>query len=441
MNENITPLHNVIHNSSTQSNGIIISRLILIVVFFSMFSRLFSSIGVPAAVNFLHFIFIALVFFLVLTKLKTSVSVGLVVGVFLLLAAVLISALVNEAGLINIILDFLLIAEPFMLLIAMTSTRWRQSNVEGFRFWLIVIIVVHVLFAYYQRIVFGYTDDDVEGLFINMGAGSHLAGAVALTAAAYILFSFQTRPIWLRVLSAILCVIVVIMSDAKQVIAVFLVSIIIMLFFKISNFKKILQYLLFSTVFIAVIIIAANTIFPGLTVWANIDKLLEGIGQKLLVFPVVISYYDSGLNWIFGLGPGHTVGRLGWLTSDYSNYLEQLGITTLPVTDAVWNVQQGNYISNSTTGSSMFSLFFSWAGVWGDLGVFGLSVYLLLWLGIWRKICTDDLSKYFLLTILVFGGVFSWMEEPEYMIFMMVLIGLRWQENEALKYLYINKVR
>jgi hypothetical protein len=35
------------------------------------------------------------------------------------------------------------------------------------------------------------------------------------------------------------------------------------------------------------------------------------------------------------------------------------------------------------------------------------------------------MTKFLFLTIMVFGGIFAWMEEPGYMLFMMSLIGLR----------------
>jgi len=74
---------------------------------------------------------------------------------------------------------------------------------------------------------------------------------------------------------------------------------------------------------------------------------------------------------------------------------------------------------------------FSWAGVWGDLGLLGLIVYLALWFTVLRNFCPDDMSRFFVLCIMVFGVVFSWMEEPGYMLFVVALVGLRWQEYQS----------
>jgi len=422
-----------VHNPVSKHHAINLSSLVLLVVFFSMFSRTLTAMGVPSVVNFLHFLLVTILFSLSLTKVRENISVGFIGGLLSLLMLLVISALINGAGLINIVLDFLLLSEPFMLLFVMTSVRWKKSSYKRFQFWLIVIVSIHIIISYYQGVVLGHNSDDVVGLFLNMGAGSHIAGAFSLTAAVYVLFVLREWPFWFKVGSSLACFGVVILSDSKQVIAVFLVALIIMFFLKTSDLKKAVKYLLLAITLITVVIIAANTIFPALNTWSQMSLLVQGVEQKFSVFSIIISYYDSFSNWLFGLGPGHSVGRLGFLANDYSDYLQPLGITNSLATNAVWNAHQGHFISNSITGSSMFSLFFSWAGVWGDLGMFGLVVYLSLWWQVWRKVCVDDISKYFLLTILVFGSVFSWMEEPEYMIFMVCVIGLRWQNVQRTK--------
>jgi hypothetical protein len=133
---------------------------------------------------------------------------------------------------------------------------------------------------------------------------------------------------------------------------------------------------------------------------------------------------------LLGLGPGHTIGRLGWLIPDYIKYLQPLGVTSTPITEAVFLENNTNPLSNEFTGSSMFSLTFSWAGIWGDLGFLGLGAYLYIWFLVWHQLCLDNLSKFLLITVLVFGGVFSWLEEPGYMLFIAILIGFQWQEHQ-----------
>jgi hypothetical protein len=80
-------------------------------------------------------------------------------------------------------------------------------------------------------------------------------------------------------------------------------------------------------------------------------------------------------------------------------------------------------------GSSLWSPFFSWAGNWGDLGILGCGIYLALWILVYRKLCIDDVSKFFLFNVLIFGLVFGWIEEPGYILFVAVIIGINWQDQ------------
>ncbi len=297
-----------------------------------------------------------------------------------------------------------------------------------------------MLLAYFQRWILGLTDDGVVGLFVGVGAGSHLAGAVALSTAVYIYFtdsiSFSRG---VRFAVSVVIAAVVVLSDAKQVLAVFLVSMLILMLTSLRDWRKLLVLFIMSILSGLLIITLAVTVFPGLLVWVSVDLLHEGITQKLSVFPIIVSYYDSTLNWWFGLGPGHTVGRLGAMLPEYMGQLHQLGATTSEATNTVWDHHQGHYMSNSITGSSMFSLFFSWAGVWGDLGIVGLVAYIVLWVIVWGVVSNDILSRFFVITILVFGGVFGWMEEPQYMLYTIAILGLRWQELGMHRKHYANR--
>jgi hypothetical protein len=61
------------------------------------------------------------------------------------------------------------------------------------------------------------------------------------------------------------------------------------------------------------------------------------------------------------------------------------------------------------------------------LGLLGVGAYLYLWWVTWQKICVDHFSKFLVLNMLMFGGIFSWLEEPGYMLFVVSIIGLQWQ--------------
>ena len=81
----------------------------------------------------------------------------------------------------------------------------------------------------------------------------------------------------------------------------------------------------------------------------------------------------------------------------------------------------------------MFSPFFGWAGIWGNIGFLGVGAYLYLASIVWRRLCYDKLSKFLMLNVFVHGFIFSQMEEPGYMLFVAALIALQWQERRLNK--------
>jgi len=404
--------------------------LVLLALVVVLFAPVLEAAGAPGVIKFAHFAVVPCV-----AVLSFSVAVEprlsrLALGMWALLIVVTCSALVNSAGLVNVGLDLLLLAEPFVLLGAIISVPWSPSSINRFRRWLLFLVAIHVLLAYFQRFALGATGDNVVGLFLG-GSGSHQAGAVALLAAGYFFVRLAHLSVTMRVALALFFAPVVIFADAKQVIVGLLVSLLILALLTWRHVGSTLRYVAFLSVAVVIVGWLASTIVPQLTIWADTDKIQAGLEQKLTVFPLIASFYDSPLNWLFGMGPGHTVGRLGLLFPDYYDYLRPLGATTSPITQAVWAANQSDLLSNSQTGSSLWALMFSWAGIWGDLGLLGLGTYLYLWWVVWRNFCWTDLSKYLLIVVLVFGAMFDWLEEPAFMLFVVSLVGLEWQENRS----------
>lgn len=118
------------------------------------------------------------------------------------------------------------------------------------------------------------------------------------------------------------------------------------------------------------------------------------------------------------------------MVHQYRSLLDPFGVTIHQASFDVWREASSFYIMSR---SSMFSPLFGWAGIWGDLGVFGLASYLYLaWL-VWHYLCLEDFSRFLLLTVFVFGLIMSQMEEPGYMLSVTALIGLQWQKNQWMR--------
>lgn len=436
------------HNQKVNSlmSIVKISDLVLVTFAIAFFPRVVTAMGVPSVINFVHFLFIPILCVLSLVKIQAKIwnqiSKKIFLGLFILLVHLFASAFLNSAGVFNVILSFCLLNEPFVLLLAMISIPMSAVSLKQLRFWIMLFAFIHLIFVYFQFYVLSIDNaDDIKGVFLNQGGGHHVGGAVALTAGVYFFATFKSLSIWLRTLVAIAFAADIIFSDSKQVAVVFVVSSIVLMFTKLKSVREAVQYLAIVIGIVGFTFLAGQIFFSGsLQYWGTSEKFSGGFEAKFSVFSIIKSYYHSPLNWLFGLGPGHSIGRLGWLIPDYIDYLQPLGITTNPATEAILAENEVNPFTNKYYGSSMWSLTFSWAGFWGDLGFLGLGVYLYLWFLVWRKLCLDDISKFFLLNILIFGGIFSWMEEPGYVLFVASLIGIQWQEYQLKQKVIVPKL-
>jgi hypothetical protein len=397
--------------------------LIIFTLILTTFSRVFEVIlGLPAIINLLHFPLVLLIFILTLNKISNKKNT-LILGIIILFVTILFSGFINAAGIINVFLEFLLFAEPFLLLIIIVNIDYSKESIHKLGKWIIFFGLIQIPFAFYQYIAWDGThlrSDIVKGTFLGMGAGHHVMGAIAIICAIYLLYSFNTKPYWLKYIFALSLFSLPILSDAKQAILAFLVSYVLLSFTKIKNPKKFIKYALITLLFIIITFKIISIFFSG-SYWAQEGVIISGLKDKFDMFSVLNSNHKSFIGWVFGLGPGHTAGRLAFMLPEYFGLLIPYGATISPITNQIW--QSGHY---SAKQSSLFNPFFSWAGVLGDIGIIGFLVYIcLLWI-LYHKYCKDDISKIFLMSIFVFGWIFVWLEEPNFMLYIVAVIGQRW---------------
>lgn len=425
-----------------------LSGLMVIAIATAFFPRILVTLGAPQATNFIHFAIVPLACAITIFRAKTrsryqreTVRLAFF-GLMLLLIAIVSSALYNSAGLINTVLSFLLLGEPLLLMLAITSISMPTKSVESFRYWIYVFGFINLLLALGQQYIpfLGNTRavaswDLIQGVFYFSGGGHVVSASVSITFGLYFFFSAVKQPLWIRISVLLASLLQIVVSDTKQVFLVILLSLVIVVSFKLQRPLQALMYIALFLVSASVLWWAAFNLFENreLVYWVqNQDKLLEGRDLKFSVFSIIHSYFDSSLNWLFGLGPGHTVGRLGgWMLRDYRDLLRPFDMTVSPVSQAVWDATADSPVGDK---SSLYSPFFGWAGIWGDLGVLGLASYcFILWV-IWTRFCVDEFSRFVLVMVVVFGAIFTQMEEPGYMLFVMSVIALRWQEFQSQKH-------
>lgn len=431
------PLNNISYLRQKNNQGTVShANLILIAFATAFFARVLSGLGAPAVINFVHFLVIPLVCAYILAvarykdQVQFNIAKAIVIGLGALLAVVAASALLNGAGLINAVLDFMLLSEPFILLLALISTSFSPSTLAVFRKNWLRFSLINLLFALCQIFVLrlGQQNADlVKGIFVGQGSGHVVGASVSMTFAVYYAVTAREQAVWMRIAILLAVLLHVLQSDAKQVLAVFLAALACFLLVKIGNFAKFLQYLLITILSVGVVILLANTVFRALLIWMDLETQQEGLTLKLIGFSIIPTFYQSPLNWLLGLGPGHTISRLGgWMVWEYQDLLGPLGLTTSRASVAVWSAVNDSWLGDR---SSWFSPLFGWAGIWGDLGVLGLGVYGSLWWLVWQRLSLNDLARFFVLTVLCFGTILSQIEEPGYMLYMVGIIGLCWHEQ------------
>lgn len=393
------------------------------------------AVGVPGIFNFFHFFGIFLLVITVSFKYGNDASQRLNYLLCLFFGVIIVSALLSGAGFVNAMLDFLLMAEPFFILVLVVCTPWSARNIKTFRWILYIFVCTHLAMAYFQYIVFGLSGDPLKGLFLNQGAGHHVGGALALTAGTYFFMDSPLRQMWIKVVFSLACLGIGVFTDSKQMVAIFILTVGLMSPYVVKSVKKLALYGVALIIGAMVYFLLATFLLDGLRLWeagrqspTDISNWEQGFSQKFSVFPIAVRHYDNGLNWLFGLGPGHSVSRVSQMIPQYENLLGPLGATTSEASLAISRQKESVWISASGPGSSVWSNHFTWAGVWGDLGLVGLAIYVLLWMTVWRFICLDVVGKYLVAVTVFLGVTFSWPEEPGFILFLAAVIGLRYQE-------------
>ena len=429
----------------TRKGYVQLSHLVMFAFCVAFYPRVLTLLKIPSAVNLLHIGIVPWVCLFTIFKTKTrsknqiAIAKAIFFGLTMLLTVLVASALLNSAGAINVVIDFLLLGEPFMMLLALISIPMSLARIGQFKTLLIYSGFINTLFAFVQRYVLNLQvgpglSDNIKGVFIAQGAGHVIGASVALTFGLYYFLFVKKVPIWIRTIVLLATFWHMLLADAKQVLLAFLLAWVLLLLTKFKDIQQAIKYLSVAIIVILVLVWCVQNVpaFAAFNTWLRPEIYGpdgEATRLKLATFSIVPSYYHSPLNSWLGLGPGHTVGRLGgWMLKEYENLLTPLGSTRHPASSAVWAAAAASWLGNQ---SSMFSPLFGWAGIWGDLGFLGLGAYLYLSFIAWHKLCLDDFSKFLLLSVFVFGLIFSQMEEPGYMLTVACLIGLRWQEHRC----------
>jgi hypothetical protein len=432
----------IISVPTKQKQGLIANSTLAMLAFCSGFlSRCLSALKFPTIVNLFHLGIIPFTFIIVLVQTKTKdkkqieVVKKILIALLLLLFIIFASALVNDAGIINAVMGFVLLSEPFMLMLTIISIPMSPERTDWFRNWIVRFCLFHTFLAFVQNYILKYNlhkglEDNIQGIFYRSGAGHVVGSSVALTFGLYYFLTAKSA-LWVRLSVVLATFWHMLLADGKQVLFCLLMAGGFLVLTKVKDIRKLIAYLVAGVVLGFVMFWCVENIpaFSSFKTWMR-PEIYGPDGEatllKFATFRIVPTYFHSPMSWLLGLGPGHTVGRLGgWMLENYWDLLGPLGATKSPASAAVWAAVGESWLGDQ---SSFFSPLFGWAGIWGDYGPIGLALYLYLSALTWRHVCLDDFSRYLMLCVFSFGLVFSQMEEPGYMLFIACLIALRWHE-------------
>lgn len=401
----------------------------------------------PSILVHAHFAIVPVVLGIVLAtapvknEKQTQLVHSLLWGLFVFFLAILASALWNQAGFINVIASFMMLGEPIMFLAAIVCIPMSSKSLTRVKRWFMASVVINFLLAAIQKplIDAGKLDghgfdgtDGCGGVFYVSGAGNYVSASVSVAFALYFLANGKNFPLWSRITAILAASWQLLFSDSKQLVFAYSLAWILLIVFNFKDVGKTIKLLLgiMVTGFIFWWCVQNLEAFSAFTAWARPELYGENGDAwftKFYSVKVILGEFDSPGNWLFGLGPGHTVSRLGaWFMQDYHWILEPLGATTTSI-----GVQSREFISSFwlAYSSSLFSPIFGWAGIWGDIGLIGLSTYIYLGFLVWQEFGLDNSLKITLLATLILGFIFTQIEEPGYMLSLALLLGLAWQKK------------
>lgn len=441
-----------LYPSGQSATGIKNSTLILITFATVFFPRLLSTFGAPSVINFAHFAVVLGFAGFVVTQAKPTskqrqAAGQLAFAIGALLICEFASALLNQAGVINACISFMLLAEPFIFLLAITLVPLTAKSLHKIKKWVLIFAISNLVLALaqsvllpiglYPRLGGGTIEDNIAGVFGSGGgsAGNYVSCTVSFYFGLYFLQQFKAVPLWIRGFFLLASVVQIQVSDSKQVFLAIVGGWTILALSQTKNPRKLIIYSTLAIFFMTFAYWAILNLDYGFLSayrnWLARDGLFAPDGPAVLAktaaFRTVPTYFTSIFNWFFGLGPGHTVSRLGgWILRDYGALLSPLGATVNSASQEVPRSVEDAWLLQEST---LYSPSYTWAGIWGDLGFVGLGSYLFTCLVVWKQFCVDDFCRFLLLSTVVFGFILSQMEEPGHVLTVAMLIGLRWHER------------
>ncbi len=421
-------MHNFQKDKS--NNNFIFQNILFIVVIIIcvFFSRFFVNLGAPTIFNHVHYL-ITIFFFLVYLPRTSSQTEPLIIYCIILFVILLISSFLNETSLLNLIVFFAIIFQPFLIILTILKSKINKFDIEKIKNLLILIAILNTMIAYYQFFVENLRKDYVTGLFFSLGTGAHAAAIYNSLISLSLIFEKKNFFNLKKLILSFIFLSVIFLSSANQIILIFTISILIYFIYNLiihPNKKNFIK--LFLLIVLSMLIFQ---LFKQTDDYKNIsnsikyaDDIWAALIIKYSVFSNISVFFNDYANYLFGLGPGHGISRLAYEMEKFPS----INFSKTEVSSIIYFIQERNWLNNHITGSSIFTLNFFASGIYSELGLVGLTTYLLIWFYFFKKLRENKVCFFYIIIAIIFMFVYRWQEEPMFVVYISTYIGISLKE-------------
>ncbi len=416
-------------------NGSRALLLVTLALIASTASRCLVAVGAPGIIDFVHIPLVLAAVGVVTPEIRRTLATRKAcfwIGILFLDA---VMAWVASGGeLVRPIIGWVLMVEPILLAVAVVAALVtapapaRAAAIRRIEDLVILIALVQLPFALVEAAQSG-VGDHIQGTFIGLGSGAHIAGAVTFVGAIALCARAMRERTRVGLSFALIAALLLtsIVADAKQVEIAAVPAILVLVF--VSGVLSRQPAVARKAAAVAVLALAIGTVWIFAATYRPLNQpggnqtIEQGRRGKVVAFDLITDDMDTRPGTLFvGLGAGNTVGKLATLTVGAgvksNSPVAFLHLSQAQITAETLRLDKHNYVSAS---SSVWSGLSSVLGLFGDFGLVGIFAYAAAWWALLRPGARSrGPDRAVALSLATFAGLLGvfhiWLEEPNFML-------------------------